>query len=130
MKKINLLLICMLVSFGIKAQSLIGAWESYSTSENGDNLKTVVIFSDGYQVSTTYDANTGKFISSNGGAWDLEDDLMTETVKFDTNNPERVGSEVSFKVKLSDNTLKIVGNDSKFKRIDNGANQGNYKVLG
>ena len=120
MKKINILLICMFVSFGIKAQSLIGAWESYSTFANGDNLKTVVVFSDGYQVSTTYDATTGKFISSNGGAWDLEDDLMTETVEFDTNNPERVGSEVSFKVKLSDNTLKIVGSDSKLKRIDNG----------
>ena len=98
MKKIIVLLICTYLSFGIKAQSFIGAWESYHTSENGEKLKSVVIFSDGYQVLTTYNAGTGKFVHSNGGTWKLEGDTMTEEVEFHTDKSELVGTEVSFKV--------------------------------
>ena len=100
MKKLIVLLFCTVVSFGINAQGVIGAWEMFTNSDNGDKLRSVVIFAEGYQVISTYDANTGKFISSNGGTWKLEGDTMTEKVEFDTVTPERVGSEVSFKVKL------------------------------
>jgi hypothetical protein len=121
MKKIIVLLICTFLSFGINAQSVIGAWKGYQTSENGDKLKSVVIFSDGYQVLTIYNAGTGKFVHSNGGTWKLEGDTMTEKVEFHTDNPDRVGVEVSFKVSITDSTLAIVGSDMKLKRIDNGA---------
>ena len=120
MKKLILVLVCICLSFGIKAQSFIGAWESYHTSENGDELKSVVIFTDGYQVITTSDAKTGKFISTNGGTWKLVDKTMTEKVEFDTNNSERVGTEVSFEVFITDSNMGIVGSKLKFKRIDNG----------
>ncbi len=120
MKIIIALLLCTFLSFGIKAQSFIGAWESYHTSENGENLKSVVIFSDGYQVITTYDSKTGKFISTNGGIWKLTGNTMTEKVEFDTNNSERVGTEVSFEVFINDSTMNIVGSEIKYKRIDNG----------
>ena len=120
MKKIILLLICTFLSFGTTAQSFIGAWETYHTSKDGEKLKSVVIFSDGYQVITTYDAITGKFISTNGGTWELTDDTMTEKVEFDTNNSERVGSEVSFEVFIKDSIMGISGSEKKFKRIDNG----------
>jgi hypothetical protein len=69
MKKLIVLFICSFLSFGIKAQSFIGAWEGYHTSEKGEKLKSVVIFSEGYQVITTYDSKTSKFISTNGGTW-------------------------------------------------------------
>ncbi len=120
MKKIIVLLICTFLSFGIKAQSFIGAWERYHTSENREKLKSVVIFSDGYQVITTYDSKTGKFINTNGGTWKLIGDTMTEKVEFDTNNSERVGTEVSFEVFINDSIMGIVGSEMKFKRIDNG----------
>ncbi len=55
MKKIIVLLICIFLSFGINAQSFIGAWERYHTSENGEKLKSVVIFSEGYQVIINYE---------------------------------------------------------------------------
>ncbi|SVA74060.1 uncharacterized protein METZ01_LOCUS126914, partial [marine metagenome] len=45
---------------------------------------------------------------------------MTEKVEFDTNDSDRVGSEVTFKVEISDSTMAIVGSDMKFKRIDSG----------
>jgi len=120
MKKIFLLLICTLFSFGIKAQNFIGAWEGYQTSEKGEKLKSVVIFSDGYQVITTYDSKTGKFINTNGGTWKLEGNTMTEIVEFDTDNSERVGTKISFKVFINDSIMGIEGSKMKFKKIDNG----------
>jgi len=121
MKKVTLLLICSFLSIGIQAQSVIGAWEGFRTSESGEKLRNVVIFSDGYQVLTTYNAATGKFIHSNGGTWKLEGDTMTEKREFNTDNPEVVGTEVSFKVVITDNTLNIVGSDLQLKRLDDGS---------
>ena len=120
MKKIIVLLVCTLLSFGSKSQSVIGAWEGFHTSESGEKLRSVVIFSDGYQVLTTYNAETGKFIHSNGGTWKLEGDSMTEKVEFHTDNSERVGKEVTFQVTISETTLGIVGQEMRYKRIDNG----------
>jgi len=115
-----LLMILGVLSLGTNAQSFIGAWERYHTNEEGENLKSVVLFADGYQVISTYNAETGKFISCNGGTWKLEGDTMTEKVEFDTKTPERVGSEVVFKVTINDSIIEIVGSDKKMKRIDNG----------
>tara|TARA_R110000868_G_scaffold3259_5_gene21335 strand:- start:1322 stop:2032 length:711 start_codon:yes stop_codon:yes gene_type:complete len=119
MKKIIVLLSCIFFSVVIKAQSLVGAWEQQYTSKEGDNLKSVVIFSDKYQVISIYDSKTGKFINSNGGTWKLEGDTMTEKVEFDTYNSERVGSETSFKVAVNDSIIEIIGSNMKLKRIDN-----------
>lgn len=120
MKKIIICFLCIFSSFGIRAQSVIGAWETYTTSEKGDKLRSVVIFADGYQVLTTYHATTGKFVHSNGGTWKLEGNTMTEKVEFHTDNPERVGTETSFKVIITNNTIEIVGSTMKLNRIDNG----------
>ena len=79
-----------------------------------------MIFSDGYQAISTYESKSGKFINSNGGTWKLMGDTMTEKVEFDTNNPDRVGSEVTFKVKITGTTMSIVGTDMEFQRIDDG----------
>lgn len=120
MKKFASLIICSLLSLGLYAQSIIGAWEMYSTSENGEKLRSVVIFADGYQVIATYEADSGKFIKSNGGSWSLEGNTMTEKIEFDTVTPDRVGSEISFEVATTDNTIQIVGQEMKLTRIDDG----------
>ena len=120
MKKIIVLLICTIVSFGVKAQSIVGAWERYYTSETGEKLKTVVIFSDGFKAQTTFNAETGKFIYTKGGYWKLEADSMTEKLEFHTDKPELVGEAFNFKVAISDTLLEIVDNEIQFTRIDNG----------
>lgn len=120
MRKIIVLIMGVCFSLGSMAQSFIGAWEGYSALENGEKLRSVVIFSDGYQVISTYNSTTGEFISSNGGTWKLSSDTMTEKVEFDTNNSERVGTEVSFEVFINDSIMGIVGSDMKLRRIDNG----------
>lgn len=120
MTKFFVSLICILSLFTIKAQSPIGAWEAFSASENGDKLRSVVIFAKGYQVLSIYNADTGKFIHSNGGTWTLEDDTMTERVEFHTDNAERVGAEVSFKIAITEDSMQIIGSNMKLNRIDNG----------
>ena len=120
MKKIIFLIIYTLLVTNTNAQSFIGAWERNHNSENGEELKSIVIFSDGYQAISTYESKSGKFIYSNGGTWELIGDTMTEKVEFDTNNPDRVGSEVTFKVKITETTMSIAGTDMEFQRIDDG----------
>lgn len=121
MKKGLLIVFVFFFLMQINAQSIIGAWEGYSTSKEGIQLKNVVVFSEGYQVIAIYEANTGKFVSTNGGSWNLNGDTMTEVIEFDSQTPERVGSSVSFKVTISTNEIGIVGSDLKLKRIDNGS---------
>ena len=120
MKKVVLVFICLSISLSASSQSFIGAWESISTNEKGDKIKTVVTFAEGYQVMTSYEAKTGKFISTNGGSWKLEGDTVTEKIEFDSSNTDLVGTEVSFKVFNNGSEMGIVGAKETFKRIDNG----------
>jgi len=120
MKKILFVLICILLSMKMEGQSFVGAWESYTTAENGEKIKNVVIFSEGYQVSTWFNAKSGKFIKTNGGSWKLDGSTMTEKVEFDTENPKRVGGEISFKVYVNDSIMGVEGEPIKWHKIDDG----------
>ncbi len=102
------------------AQNLVGAWEGVSTNDEGIELKSIVIFSEGYQVIAVYESKTGKFISTNGGSWKLDGQTMTEVIEFDTENPDRVGSEISFEVDITPSTIQIVGSPLKLNRVDDG----------
>ena len=121
MKKIIVLIIYTFCIINVNAQNVIGAWERNHISEQGKNLKSIVIFSNGYQAISTYELESGKFIYSNGGTWNLKGDTMTEKVEFDTKNSDRVGSEVTFKIQITDSTLSIIGSDMKFKKLDDGS---------
>ena len=102
MKKYVLLVVCFSFSILQYGQSVIGAWEGFTTNDNGDKHRHVVIFADGYQVLSTYNAESGKFIHSNGGTWSLDGDIMTEKVEFHTDDPTYVGKEFSFQIKLTE----------------------------
>jgi len=120
MKKITLIFICAFLSVGLNAQNLIGAWETIYTSENGNQMKKVVIFGDGYQVTATYNLQTGKFIRTEGGTWKLAGDTITQIVEFDSKYREKVGKEASFNVFINDSIMGIVGSERVYKKIDNG----------
>jgi len=119
-KKIIFLLIFTFLTNGLHAQSLVGAWETQTIAKDVEKIKNVLIFSKGYQVITSSNAETGKFISTNGGMWKLEGDTVTEKVEFDTKKPERVGTEVSFKVYIKDSIMGIVDDKLIWHRIDKG----------
>ena len=115
--------ISLLVTFGssnLTCQTLIGAWEA-SIEVDGRQLRSVAIFSEGYQVNTYYDAETGAFISTNGGSWSLAGTKLSETVEFDTKTPERVGTTVVFEIELTENELRAAKNNVVWKRLDDGS---------
>ncbi|TYA53262.1 membrane or secreted protein [Formosa maritima] len=120
MLKYLILFFCTILSFTIKAQNLIGAWEAITTSEQGEPQRNVLILADGYQVLSSYHASSGKWIHTNGGSWKLDGDTMTEKVEFNTSSPELVGTEISYQVRITDNDIEIVDSHLKFKRIDSG----------
>lgn len=120
MKKIIVTFIFASFIFGLNAQNLIGAWESYSISSTGEKLKSVLIFADGYKALTIYNATNGEFIHTNGGTWSLEGDVMTENVEFNSNSPKTIGNDYSFKVVIKDNEIVIADSKEVFYRIDNG----------
>ena len=102
------------------AQDIIGAWEATTLSEDGVAIKNVVIFSEHHQVATWYEAETGAFIRTNGGLWSSDGNRIIETVEFDTSDPDRVGTEISFEIYFDGDTMGVVGEDYQWKRIDNG----------
>ena len=120
MKK-TLLLFTLIFSLFSNAQSIIGAWERIHISNEGKELKSIVIFSEAHQSLSIIEINSGKLIHSNGGSWQLNGNTMTEVVEFDTDNPERVGKQVVFDIELSDNKLEIIGTNRAFYRIDGGS---------
>lgn len=120
MKK-TLLLFTLIFSLFSNAQSIIGAWERIHISNEGKELKSIVIFSEAHQSLSIIEINSGKLIHSNGGYWQLNGNTMTEVVEFDTDNPERVGKQVVFDIELSDNKLEIIGTNRAFYRIDDGS---------
>ena len=121
MIKILLLLVTVFSVTLAPAQEIVGAWEATSTSEDGKELRTVAVFSDGFQAFTTYAARTGAFVKTHGGSWKLEDNTVRETVEFDTANPERVGSDVNYEIELNGDELSLGDHSMKFKRIDDGS---------
>ena len=121
MKNIIILVLLVFFSTSIKSQSLIGSWELTLENELGIKEKQIVIFSsNGFQSISIFNAETGEFIYTNGGTWELNGDDLTEKVEFDTGNPERVGSEVTFKIILKKNSITVPDMSRTWKRIDNG----------
>ena len=120
MKTYIIVLFCAFLTYTSYAQKPIGAWEFMSTSDTGNQLKNVIIFTKGFHVLTTYDAVTGKFIQTKGGSWTLEGDTLTEKLEFNTVDSKHVGDEASSKVVFTANTMEIPKDNITLKRIDNG----------
>lgn len=120
MKAVLITLLFLFTVFSMHSQSLVGAWEHTQKLDNGQEITKVLIVTEGYQVMTTYDAKNGEFLQTNGGSWSLDGNTMTETVEFHTTAPEMVGKGVSFEIKLTEDTVQIVGRNEVYKRLDDG----------
>lgn len=119
----RLLLISMfaIIVCSSQAQNLVGAWEWTESGEEGQVVKGVVTFSEGYQAAAWFDAETGNFIKTNGGTWKLEGNTMTEVAEFNSENPEKIGSEVSFDIEWDGpDKMRIVGMETWATRLDAG----------
>lgn len=123
----------LILMFGVHlafAQSLIGAWEAQLTDSEGQELRNVVIITEGFQVATTYDQE-GRFIRTNGGKWTRSGNQITELVEFDSQDSTRVEETFTFAIELTDKTLQA--NGVTWTRIDDGtpgALQGAWLISG
>ncbi|WNB18168.1 hypothetical protein [Marivirga arenosa] len=117
-KLLCLFILC--VSTNLYSQYLIGSWEHTEINSNGDTIKSIVSFTDGFQSLCVFNATEGAFIHTNGGAWSLENDRLTEKVEYHSDSSNYVGQEITFKIILTDSTLQIAGEDEVFKRLDDG----------
>ena len=120
LKFIFLFIISLSINFLCFSQNPIGAWERYYEDEDGTNMRSVVIFSEKFQSIAMFNADSGEFIYSNGGTWELNENMMTEKVEFDTANSERVGDIVTFKVEITNDQLSLPDSNWNFTRIDDG----------
>ena len=114
------IIILILANLFSYAQSPVGAWERYYNDENGNTIRSVVIFSEKFQSIAMFNAMSGEFIYSNGGTWELNGNMMTERVEFDTANSERVGNVITFEVTITNDKLSLPESDWQFSRIDDG----------
>ena len=114
------LLILLLINFFSYSQSPVGAWERYYEDENGINVRSVVVFSEKFQSIVMYNSKSGEFIYSNGGTWELNGNMMTEKVEFDTANSEKVGNVLTFEVKITNDSLSLPNANWHFSKIDDG----------
>ena len=114
------IIILILANLFSYAQSPVGAWERYYNDENGNTIRSVVIFSEKFQSIAMFNAMSGEFIYSNGGTWELNGNMMTERVEFDTANSERVGNVITFEVMITNEKLSLPESDWHFSRIDDG----------
>ena len=114
------IIILILANLFSYAQSPVGAWERYYNDEHGNTIRSVVIFSEKFQSIAMFNAMSGEFIYSNGGTWELNGNMMTERVEFDTANSERVGNVITFEVMITNEKLSLPESDWHFSRIDDG----------
>lgn len=101
---------------------VIGAWTGPDTRE-GRDVQIVVIFTEAHQVAVWFDPENGDVVHTNGGLWSREGAHVTEVVEFDSDNPQRVGTSVSFDIELTDTELAIVGAGMGLTRIEDGAGE-------
>ena len=114
------LIILIIVSQFLNSQSIDGAWEKYETNLAGTNERYVAIFSNGFNSSTVYNNIDGEFISTNGGSWYLDSNLLTQKIEFDSKNAERVGLTTTFEIELKDNKMTIISTGKTWTKIDDG----------
>ena len=116
--KLKLIAFLLMACFSLKAQmKLKGSWSNIV-----DGTSTVRIYTDGFFAVSIF--SNEKFISTYGGSYSVAGSSITEKVEFDTQTPERIGTEIKndFKIvnlsKLSDEL--IIGNrkNDTFKRLD------------
>lgn len=114
---IGYLLVC--GTYGI-AQTPVGAWE-WTVERDGRLAKGVVTFTAGYQTAAWFDAETGAFIETNGGAWKLVGTTMTEVPEFNSKDTSTVGKPVTFDIEFDgEDKMRIVGTDDWAIRVDDG----------
>lgn len=99
-----------------KLPELTGAWEV------GADLKKTRIYTEQFFSVSVYNTQTRQFISTTGGRWRANANDIIETIEFDSENPQNVGTErtVSYALQKDKLTLTVNGKGEEWVRVDDG----------
>lgn len=115
----TLLLISCLVSAIYSSEkddvTIMGAW-----IQNDKDVTQSRIYVNGFFSVSTYNVEKRVFAGTYGGKYKMEENKMTETIEFDTKNPERIGLEQVYNFKISKNKLTYSNMPGHFIRVDKG----------
>ncbi|MEO9869814.1 membrane or secreted protein [Ekhidna sp.] len=119
--KVLIFLISSFWTCSVFSQNLIGAWVWTEQDEDGKQIKGVVTFTESYQVAAWFDAETGAFIETNGGTWELDGNTMAEMPEFNSKDADKVGKPISFEIEWDGNDrMRIAGTERWATRVDAG----------
>ena len=95
--------------------TIIGSW-----TQNNKGVTQSRIYANGFFSVSSYNLEKKEFMGTYGGKYKIEESKMTETIEFDTKNPERIGLDQVYNLKISKNKLTFSNQLGNFSRIDNG----------
>lgn len=116
MNKKIFLFILSFISLHLNAQPLLGAWEKITKGDVDEEIKTIIIITENYFSSTSYEVVSGQFLETKGGSWKLENEIMLQEIEFDTTHPENVGQKIRIKTTWKGDRVEF--GDKIFQRID------------
>ncbi|MEJ1237945.1 membrane or secreted protein [Chryseolinea sp. T2] len=116
---IKLLLVLAIAMSHVYAQNspeLVGAWET------GSDVKKTKIYSEQFFAVSVYSTETKKFVSTTGGRWRKNENEIIETIEFDSESPQNVGTErkVGYTLQAGKLTLTVNGKSEQWARVDDG----------
>lgn len=114
MKIFSLLSFLFIHSLTLSAQkSLKGAWQI----QDGE-MSIVRIYTESFFSVSEYKKQ--EFVSTYGGKYKLDGKNSTETIEFDTKNPDRVGKEIIVKIGRKGKELTFNDQTNTYKNLDDG----------
>lgn len=96
---------------------IMGAWQLQDA--DGEH---VLLFVDGYYTHSTFDKAKKRFIQTRGGTYQQNNNQITVSLEFDTENKDQVGRSETYRVALQGNKLIAdIKGKKAWNRIDNGS---------
>jgi len=115
MKKLLVLILLASGYSSATSQSLTGAWEHQENS-----LVDSYIYASGFFSVARYNTENKEFVSTYGGKFSVKDGKLTETVEFDTQTPDRIGTEVVHVLTVGKGMKSIKLDNAALTRVDDG----------
>ncbi|MDN5203656.1 membrane or secreted protein [Fulvivirgaceae bacterium BMA10] len=104
----------------IDKAAIMGAWKAELKDEAGNQFTGVGIIADGFFSVAKFNMDEKKFISTLGGSWKLDGNMLKETIEYHTADKSKVGSNISSEIKMEGNTLTFVESGETWTKIDDG----------
>lgn len=103
----------------LEKNDIKGAWATTITTDSGEEINAVAIFTDDYTSNAFFDMKKNQFIGTYGGRWELQNNRILQHYEFHTMDSAMVGDSTSHNFTLQGDTLKFESGNT-WIRIDNG----------